>query len=59
MTLTLLKFVVPVLRGHGKSFYGVGPFKMHLDPQVVACPFEPFPQALYVGYHYGDVLVVV
>ena len=30
---------------------------MYLDPQVVACPFEPFPKSMDVRYHYGDVLV--
>ena len=35
----LLKFAVPVLGGHEKGFYGVGRFKMHMDPHVVVCPF--------------------
>ena len=60
MNISLLKLAVTVLRcGHEKDFYGVGPFEMHLNPQAVTFPFEPFCQSVYVGYHYGDVLVVV
>ena len=44
---TLLKFAVPVLGGHEKGFYGVGPFEMHLDPKAVACPFE-LPPTLWM-----------
>ena len=31
---------------------------MHLDTQVVACPFEPFLQTMDVRYCYRDVFVV-
>ena len=54
---TLLKFVVSVLGGHKKGFYSVGSFEMHLNPQAVTCPLEPFPQSLDVRYHYGDDLL--
>ena len=55
---TFLKFVVPVLGGHEKCFNGVSPFEMHLDAQIVACLFEPFPRSMDVWYHYGHVFVV-
>ena len=55
---TFLKLVVPVLRGHEKGFSGVSPFEMHLDPQVVACLFEPFLKSMDVWYYYGDGFVV-
>ena len=45
---TFLKLVIPVLRGHEKGFNGVTPIEIHLDPQVVACPFEPFPKSMEV-----------
>ena len=53
-------FVVfcPCPWGHEKGFDGVTPFEMHLNPLVVACPFEPFPNSVDVWYHYGDVFVV-
>ena len=54
---TLLKFAVSVLGGHEEGFYGVGTLEMYLDPQVVACTFEPSPQSMNVRYHYGDVVV--
>ena len=38
-----LNYAVLVLGGHEKGFYGVDPFEIYLDPQVVACPFEPIP----------------
>ena len=47
------------LGGHEEGFYGVGTLEMYLDPHVVVCTFEPFPQSMDVRYHYGDVLVVV
>ena len=56
---TLLKFAVPLLGGHEEGFYGACPLKMYLDPQVVACPVEPFPQSMDVRNHYGYVLVAV
>ena len=56
---TLLKFVVPVLEGHKKGFNGVGLFEIYLDPQAVACSFEPSSQSKDAWYHYGDVLDVV
>ena len=40
---TLLMFGVPVLGSNEEGFYGVGTLKMYMDPQVVVCPFEPFP----------------
>ena len=55
---TFWRFVLPVLRGHEKGFDGIIPFEMHLDPQVVACPFEPFPTSVAVWYHYGDVFAI-
>ena len=54
----LLKFVVHVLRGNEKGFNGVTPFEVHLDPQVVACPFEPFHKLVDAWYHHGDVFAV-
>ena len=41
------KFVVLGLGGHENGFNGVTPFEVHLDPQAVACPFEPFPRPVY------------
>ena len=32
---------------------------MHLDPQAVAYPFEPFSQSMDVWKHYRDVFVVL
>ena len=32
---------------------------MYLYSLVVSCPFEPFPQSLYVWNLYGDVHIVV
>ena len=52
-----MKFVIPVLGGHEKGFNGVTPLEMHLDPQVVACPFESLPKSMDVWYYYGDVFV--
>ena len=52
---TFLKFVDPVLRSHMEGFNGFTTFEVHLDPQFVACPFEPFPKTVVVWYHYGDV----
>ena len=45
--------------GHEEGFNGIGTLEMYLDPQVVACPFEPCSQSKDVRYHYGDVLLVV
>ena len=42
-----------------EGFYGVGTLEIYLDPHIVACPFEPFPQSMEVRYHYCDVVVVV
>ena len=50
---TCLELVAFVLTGHEKDFYGVTSLEMHLDLQVVACPFEPFPKSMDVWYHYG------
>ena len=53
-----MKFVVPVLWGHEESFNGVTPFEVHLDPKIVACPFEPFPKSVCIWCHYGDIFAV-
>ena len=46
--LTFLKFVVFVLRGHEKLFYGVSPFEVYLNALFVAGFLEFFAQTLYV-----------
>ena len=52
---TFLKFVIPALEGHENGFNGVTPFEVPLDPQVVAHPFEPFPQSLWM---YGTTMAI-
>ena len=36
----------------------MGIFEVHLDPLVVACPFEPFPMSMSIWYKYGNVFAI-
>ena len=49
---TLFKFAVPIHGGHEEGFYGIGTLEMTLDPQVITCTFECFPQSMDLRYHY-------
>ena len=55
---TCLELVAFVLRGHEKGYNGTIAFKVHLDPQAVAGPFELLSKSFYIGYHYGNSFAV-
>ena len=58
MTPLFFKFIVPVLRSNEEGFNDGTFSQVHLESQVVASPFEPFPRSMDVWYHYGDVFAI-